>query len=165
MKTCSKCNRSLEPAAFYVDATKKSGLSSRCRECVKESAGCWYRDNTARARASAKRWQAENPERYYARKLAWQKANPEKRAESEGRRRTRLRGGFVEPVDPFAVAERDGWRCHICGDTVARRDMSLDHLVPIARGGTHEMTNVRLAHLSCNVKRGAGRIPAQLILL
>jgi HNH endonuclease len=42
---------------------------------------------------------------------------------------------------------------------------SLDHLIPLSRGGTHEPANVSLAHLRCNVSRGAGRKPAQLWLI
>lgn len=44
--------------------------------------------------------------------------------------------------------------CWICGrpgsDTV-------DHVVPVARGGSHDAANLRPAHLGCNSSRGAGR--------
>jgi DNA-directed RNA polymerase subunit RPC12/RpoP len=68
-----------------------------------------------------------------------------------------------------AVAERDGFKCHICGKRV---DMSLpgthplgptaDHLVPVADGGGDDEWNVALAHRQCNVHRGRGA--AQLML-
>lgn len=91
-----------------------------------------------------------------------------KRRERHLRRRNA--GPWVEGVDLRAVAERDGWRCHLCGGVVpdrpwrARdRDPTLDHLVPVAAGGEHSMRNIALAHNRCNWERGAAGI-AQLLL-
>lgn len=56
------------------------------------------------------------------------------------------------------VAERDHFQCQICESDV---DMaiahphplspSLDHIVPLAKGGAHTMVNSQLAHLRCNM--------------
>lgn len=43
--------------------------------------------------------------------------------------------------------ERDGIK--ICG----RRYPSIDHVLPLARGGMHQWENVRLAHLGCNIDK------------
>ena len=61
------------------------------------------------------------------------------------------------------IAERDGYRCHICGKRV---DMTLsgrhpqgptaDHLLPVSAGGGDESVNVALCHNRCNVKRATG---------
>lgn len=61
------------------------------------------------------------------------------------------------------LAERDGPACGICGDEVdltLTRPVSLmcpsvDHVVPRAAGGTHEVDNLQLAHLLCNMRKGA----------
>jgi hypothetical protein len=68
-----------------------------------------------------------------------------------------------ERVELKLVAERDGWRCHICQRRVTRDDWSIDHLVPLIVGGNHTYDNVALAHFNCNTKRG-WRGPAQLRL-
>lgn len=63
------------------------------------------------------------------------------------------------------IAERDGWICHICHTKVTRETWSLDHLIPISKGGQHTPENVALAHMVCNARRGVGNyIPAQLRL-
>jgi hypothetical protein len=59
------------------------------------------------------------------------------------------------------IAERDNFICHLCGQVV---DMSLkrtfgfgatvDHVLPISKGGLDVMENVKLAHWSCNRKKG-----------
>lgn len=33
--------------------------------------------------------------------------------------------------------------------------MSVDHIVPLARGGSHSADNVQSAHLLCNLRKGA----------
>lgn len=73
-------------------------------------------------------------------------------------RRARLRGAFVEAFDRREIFERDGWVCQICElpivPTVQWPDpgsASLDHVVPISRGGLHSRANAQAAHLHCNV--------------
>jgi 5-methylcytosine-specific restriction endonuclease McrA len=34
------------------------------------------------------------------------------------------------------------------------RRATLDHIVPLEQGGSDHITNLRLAHRSCNIKRG-----------
>jgi 5-methylcytosine-specific restriction endonuclease McrA len=72
------------------------------------------------------------------------------------------------PYERFSlteIAERDGRQCHICHTHVSRRDWSMDHLVPMSRGGLHLRANVALAHRRCNSRMGVGRLPAQLRLI
>jgi 5-methylcytosine-specific restriction endonuclease McrA len=60
------------------------------------------------------------------------------------------------------IAERDRWRCHLCRKAVSRKlrgtsrplSPSLDHVVPLSKGGAHDPANVRLAHLRCNLSKG-----------
>lgn len=67
------------------------------------------------------------------------------------------------------VYERDRGVCYICGaptdfnDYVLKNNKrccrknypTIDHVIPIARGGSHTWDNVKLAHLSCNARKGA----------
>lgn len=76
-------------------------------------------------------------------------------------RRRRATGAAIEPIALGVVAVRDGWRCAICRGEVTRANWSLDHVVPISKGGPHTYENVVLAHRSCNSRRGAGRFPVQ----
>ena len=59
-----------------------------------------------------------------------------------------------------AIFERDGWKCGICHRKVDRTlrhpdaaAPSLDHIIPVAEGGTNEAANLRLVHLRCNLSR------------
>ena len=83
----------------------------------------------------------------------------------EIRRRTRMRS---LPMDSDITIEglyrRDNGRCHICGMLCLPDDYeirggqkqcgdyypSIDHVIPLARGGSHTWNNVKLAHRRCN---------------
>ena len=59
------------------------------------------------------------------------------------------------------IYERDGWICQLCKKAVNPKltfphpaCASLDHVIPLSRGGGHKTTNVQLAHLRCNTSRG-----------
>lgn len=83
-------------------------------------------------------------------------------------RRQVVRAG--EDFDRQEIFERDGWRCQICDgeiDPLLQHpdplSASVDHIVPLARGGEHTRSNVRCAHLVCNNRRGT-RDDSELVL-
>lgn len=65
-----------------------------------------------------------------------------------------------------ALFKRDSGVCYLCGGecdwsdrdifTVKDKYPSIDHIVPVSRGGLHSWDNVKLAHFKCNIlKRDA----------
>lgn len=76
------------------------------------------------------------------------------------RRDARERGAFVSDVSPHEIYERDHWVCHLCAEPIDRDAKvphplapTIDHVVPLARGGTHEPGNVKAAHFICNATK------------
>ena len=67
------------------------------------------------------------------------------------------------------LIERDNEVCHICGEKINKEDYkykngyicvgasypTIDHVIPVSKGGTHTWNNVRLAHMVCNARKGA----------
>lgn len=67
-----------------------------------------------------------------------------------------------------ALIKRDKGICYLCGKEIDRNDFescgkakrygsnypSIDHVVPISKGGTHTWDNVKLAHMLCNARKG-----------
>ncbi|MEP6769546.1 MAG: HNH endonuclease [Acidobacteriota bacterium] len=49
---------------------------------------------------------------------------------------------------------RDGSRCQYCGHKFPSAELSLDHVVPLSRGGMSSWENVVCACLACNVRKG-----------
>jgi len=55
-----------------------------------------------------------------------------------------------------ALARRDGGaRCRYCGQRAKLRDLTVDHVVPLARGGSNSLTNLALSCRSCNGAKGS----------
>lgn len=82
------------------------------------------------------------------------------KSEHKHRRRARLRDAHVAAVNRQAIFRRDDWICWICKKHVDQlagpqsdAAPSLDHVIPLANGGTHEPSNVRTAHRGCNSRR------------
>ncbi|MEZ4393457.1 MAG: HNH endonuclease [Polyangiales bacterium] len=58
------------------------------------------------------------------------------------------------------VYRRDGFACQYCGAQPGGGDLTLDHVVPRARGGRTEWTNIVAACARCNAAK-ADRTPEQ----
>lgn len=77
----------------------------------------------------------------------------------------RLGPGRRRDIERAYIIARDQSRCHICGKKCRRDEITLDHLIPLAKGGTHAPENLRVAHLSCNFSKGARAANDQLMLI
>ena len=53
--------------------------------------------------------------------------------------------------------------CHYCGESFSRRQLTMDHVVPLARGGKSTKGNVVVACKECNNEKKYN-IPAETIL-
>lgn len=62
-----------------------------------------------------------------------------------------------------AVLARDGHICGICGDPLDEADVTIDHIVPVSRGGSDDPENLQPAHRSCNSRKHA-RLPGEYSL-
>ncbi|HEX4925985.1 MAG TPA: HNH endonuclease [Bdellovibrionales bacterium] len=49
---------------------------------------------------------------------------------------------------------RDGYRCQYCNQSFPPKDLTLDHVIPVSRGGRKEWTNIVTACRRCNQKKG-----------
>lgn len=121
-----------------------------------------YQENIDHYREYKREYHRKNADRLTAKTIQWQKDNPEKTHMKNQRRRSRVREAFVEDVDPSVVLSRDGWVCHICGDAIDPKfkspdvmSWSIDHVIPLAKGGAHEYKNCKAAHRGCNSRKGA----------
>jgi len=92
------------------------------------------------------------------------KCKRKQRAAQKAKRRALKRGATRcdNDIDLDTLDLRDGGICHICKGIVdweasplSNRYGSIDHVVPLAKGGTHTWDNVKLAHRLCNSRKGA----------
>jgi 5-methylcytosine-specific restriction endonuclease McrA len=92
----------------------------------------------------------------------WSVKNHDKRRSGDLRRRARRAAVPSEDVRPSVVFERDVWICHLCEGPIDRlvvfpdpMSSSVDHVIPLSRGGHHIYSNCAAAHLVCNLRKGS----------
>jgi 5-methylcytosine-specific restriction endonuclease McrA len=112
---------------------------------VKHRATGWanyYAANRDEMRARSARYARENPERVQA----W-----------HAKRRAKERAAETDELFTLdEIFERDeGW-CYLCHSDCSRADATMEHVIPIGppHFGTHSRDNVKLAHRSCNTRKG-----------
>ena len=55
-----------------------------------------------------------------------------------------------------AVIRRDDLVCGICKGAIDEMEaIHIDHIVPVAKGGSDDLSNLQSAHALCNLKKGA----------
>lgn len=60
---------------------------------------------------------------------------------------------IVELIKRETVLIRDNYTCYLCLQRPPLNKITLDHVIPLARGGNHTYDNVKVACRSCNSKK------------
>ncbi|MDP2819540.1 MAG: HNH endonuclease [Polaromonas sp.] len=69
--------------------------------------------------------------------------------------KTKLRIGSLGPKLRFKVFSNDNFRCVYCGVTARDSELEVDHKLPVAAGGTDDISNLVTACAKCNSGKGA----------
>lgn len=169
-KTCSKCEQTKPAEDFPKRKTSKDGLHGWCRLCYRAyysaASRKWREENRERTRANRRRAYHANREKWLQWKRDWDTANRElvnERAREAQRRtyatpegkarmlehkhRRRARVGQVTPELRAYVQSLYSLPCSYCG---ADENITVDHVIPLSRGGKHEIENLVPACKSCN---------------
>lgn len=116
-------------------------------------------------------YKTNRPSSRYCSKACAAKVERMAKTEQNQRRRAREKGAYVAPVSRAKIFKRDNWTCQICGKKVNRKleyphpmSASIDHVIALANGGTHEPANVQLAHFICNSVKSSNDEGEQLRL-
>jgi 5-methylcytosine-specific restriction endonuclease McrA len=133
----------------------------RCQEEHKEQISeykkRWAADNEEKVAASKLAYYEREREEVIARSKKWAEENSERvqQAKANNRRKRRAarhasHGNFT--AEEFKeLCERYGNKCLACGD--AEAVLEADHVVPLTRGGSDEISNVQPLCGSCNRKK------------
>lgn len=118
----------------------------------------WAAKNKDRVRASKSKWRAANPEKMQACRDKWATENPE-RARNQQRinnrnRKSRLATGRLSAgiIAKLLLLQRG--KCACCGKPLGNK-YHLDHIMPLALGGTNTDDNIQLLRQECNQQKSA----------
>lgn len=115
-----------------------------------------YRRNAEKRKAETRAWYEANRERAWDAMHAWRDRNPEKaRAiQQAGTHRRRAREasatGSHTAADLQALYARQRGKCAICKGSFAKLGSELDHITPLARGGSNDPANLQYLCRPCN---------------
>jgi 5-methylcytosine-specific restriction endonuclease McrA len=63
--------------------------------------------------------------------------------------------GDVTYAGVFGMLERQSYRCALSGRILAPDTSSLDHIIPVSRGGQHRLENAQMLHVEVNRAKAA----------
>lgn len=177
-KSCIKANvsanRRSRPEQYAQYERSRANLPHRIearrkyqeehRERLSEYKKRWTEDNGGRVAASKREHYERNreDEEIIARSEKWAKNNAEKVriAKAHNRRKRRAaryagRGSFTTR-EFQELCDEYGNRCLRCGDTEAV--LEADHVVPLTKGGSDEISNIQPLCGSCNRSKFVGTV-------
>lgn len=141
-KRCSKCEQTKPVNLFNKNKNRPDGLSHHCKDCRAE-----YRASTkGLSQKCLAEWRANNRERNYQHQML------------DRLRRYKHEFEYKEVSLDFIKALMES-ECANCG---SKEDMTIDHIVELCYGGTHEESNLQALCRSCNIKkyhRNKSKIP------
>lgn len=123
------------------------------RDRLKAKAREYYARDRRKGIENARKWAERNWEKVLDTSRRWGKRNPDKRRASQHKRLARKAAapGFYTPSDIEALLQKQN---SLCNGPHCRADISLsytvDHIVPLTRGGDNWPANLQLLCQSCN---------------
>ena len=128
----------------------KLATATYCARVCKQAASQARRTSDGRERArNEARYPSERDKRIaYA--TAYFQKNPHVAQATKRNRRSAFAKGRVSPTDWQKLCRRYGGRCAYCG---IKARLTMDHVIPLVRGGTNLIGNILPACNSCNCRK------------
>lgn len=144
-RVCAGCS-----ATFLARNLRRRFCSKRCKNAFVRR---YWREDPIRARARARAWFLEHAELVRERALQWSRDHPVEKARQRHARRARALGapGTWTASEWRKLRTALGDRCAYCGSTAK---LTIDHRIPLFRGGSNTLDNLTLACRPCNSRKG-----------
>ena len=108
-------------------------------------------------RVYQREWRAKNPEKVKAaaKRFAATDYGRHVQVDLKGKRRARKQGTQVAPINWKQVWSRFNGICPLCQKAlyIGVHIFHFDHIVALARGGSHSTDNLQVTHAVCNLKK------------
>lgn len=167
-RTCTACNKRQPIDEFDIDVTASRGRRSQCKACRSEKMRAWYDRNQERQQDRARARRERDAEVIRARDSArYERDKPKRLAlavEHSHLRRAREAGVPIERgITVEKLREMHGDLCGYCGVEMSfeiltggarnPRRATIEHILPLTRGGAHTLANTILCCWDCNARK------------
>lgn len=166
-KACILCGEHKPLTDFYAygyttrQGKRSTRYESRCKPCAVERRRAEY--DPEKERAQYARWRASNPEhrKKYAEAYRASEHGRRTKARLQRLRKARMRSGegdtpeiraiYAEAMRVEAVIQE----CPVFDIPELGKKIHVDHIIPLAKGGSHDATNLQLLPAGLNMRKGA----------
>lgn len=169
-KRCSSCGSVKCFTEFSKRSSSSDKLSSMCRLCSAQYCRKHYAENRDAVLEKLRTEYAQNPQRRQYNQ-EYRKNNPDKirkykqtdavrhpealkrnRAAVAHRRRVRIYSG-IGKYTPDQWKQLCDWFGNVCLCCKATKKLSVDHVIPLVKGGRNDIANLQCLCLTCNKKK------------
>ena len=155
-KVCTKCRITKSNSSFYKESSGRNGLDPMCIDCWQKLDKIDYRIHIGRTRLydkkhkkEAKLYYQSHKEEYNERYLKWERRNRDKDRASYFRREAIKRNapGHFTAEEWKTLKEKYG---NICLRCLKKKKLTVDHIIPLSKGGSNYISNIQPLCTSCN---------------
>jgi 5-methylcytosine-specific restriction endonuclease McrA len=169
------------PAGYKAHYRRKDKPCAECKKAHSERNSSWAKDHPDAIKEYKTKWLTENAEAIRIQRKEYCERTIESKRETTRqhyknnkdlyiaagrRRRARVRSNPVEVYSTQQVLDTYGTACHLCSEEIDlqanrkageegwERGLHIDHVIPIALGGSDTLDNVKPSHAQCNLSKG-----------
>ncbi|EKS29289.1 HNH endonuclease [Afipia felis] len=144
-------------------------VSRFCVECRSETNGKFRAENPSYHRGKKAEFRANNPGVHAARardyrrrrgdkvretEAKYRKQNPLRKIAKDARRRAREKAGTYTADELNDILKSQKYRCVYCSTSIrAHSKRHLDHVIPLAKGGVNDKSNLQFLCVACNLSK------------
>ena len=140
--------------------------NSYCKKCDAARNRRYYQANKEKENARRHKYYRENKEFATEFNKRWRDNNPEKVQAGLRKRRARKNNAISDGWTEEQVLKLHGNTCHICDQEIdlsasrwaGRGDwengLQFDHVIPLSKGGSDTIDNIKPSHALCNIIKG-----------
>lgn len=169
-RLCNNCRLAKAIDQFDLDKNGTGGRRAHCKPCRSQKMKDWYAANQARQAARAQARRDADPERHRTQDSERYHRNKAERialveASWHRRRAAKMQAPRVAGITKTALRKILGDRCCYCnvtmdfsiahGRSFNPTHATIEHVVPLSRGGAHDWPNMALCCRQCNTGKNA----------